>query len=160
MVMTDPDRRRRRLSILLLLVIVVLAGFGLRYALEASSTAGQIQTGDEISGCRAEYRADVDAAEGELDVADDVLSDADRARSDLFLDGLVAAAAPELADTSLEEILAAVPDAEQDIAAATREVVLARAGLAAARETYSDAVSLSRTDPDRFLEECRRRFPT
>jgi hypothetical protein len=144
MVMTDPDVRRRRISLALLLVIAVLGVLTFRYASSTASATSALKASDELAGCRAEFRNLVDVAEGERD-------DADGARADLFLQGLIAATAGT--DEDLAAIVAAIPAVAADLDAARGELV-------DARRQYGDAVALSRSDPERFLAICRDRFPT
>lgn len=133
MVMTDPDRRRRRLSLLLLLVIAVLGGVTMRYAASTTSIARSLKDSDELAGCRALYRADIDVANSNV--------------QSLFLRGLAAAAGDD--DAFVAEIL--TPDAD-----GVSRVDRALQDLDDANAAYADAVERSIADPDAFLAACRR----
>lgn len=131
MVMTDPDNRRRWASLGLLLVIFILGLLTFRFAADAASTTDALKDSDDVAGCRAVFRADLDDAQANASV--------------LFLRGLAAATSDN--DAFLAEIL--TPDAE-GLTVVDRTLT----AVETAADEYAAAVEASIDHPDAFRAQC------
>lgn len=119
----------------LVVVMFLLAGFTIPDIV--SNTEASRRT-DDLASCRAKYRAEVDDAQVHLfDAFGDVQSG--------IANGVVAAIRQD--PTAL-----ALVAAELDMAEERKGEALA--AMIEAGDTYRQAVDLSQSDPDRFLEEC------
>lgn len=125
------------LGITLLLVATTMLLAGLTIPDIVSNTESGRRT-DDIAGCRAEYRADVDDATVILfDAYGDVQS------------GLSEAVIASIRQDPTTLALVAA-----ELAAAEKAKAQSVDALFVANDTYRAAVELSQTDPQAFLDEC------
>ncbi len=142
-----PKTNDRRLNALLVAAVVTALGLGI-FAVVAvprilanASTTQALADSDRIGGCRASFRVDVDDASARLAVAKARLDEATNRGLEAVLRGDDAAAL-ELADS-----LPGLRENVETSALRVEEVT----------DSYSAAVSLSRSDRDAFLELCASR---
>ena len=120
------------------LVLVMLVLAGLTVPQIASNTQASRRT-DDLASCRAQHRAAIDSANYQVDSTSGQVQDAQ---------GQAIVAAIRQDPTTLALIAAEIETAIE----ARRE---AEAGLFTAIEDYEAAAALSRTDPERFLFDCK-----
>lgn len=130
-----------RATVVAAMVLVAMSAYTLYVSAQGRAGIDAQRRSDEITACRSEYRAPIDQAS-------DLLEAARVRRDDGLIAGLVAAV------TDDDEGLADLIDEAEDIRAQTTQALAIRE---AATADYAAAVQLSRTDPSRFLQECRRR---
>lgn len=143
---TSPEAQDRRINLLLIVAaitavsVVVITAIGVPKILSNESATKAVARGNEITSCRASFRAAVDDASSKLQTA--------RARLDVFTsEGLAATVADDTA--ALLQAVAGSSGARSDV---TRTA----ADLEAVTGRYSDLVDLSRTNPEQFLTLCRQ----
>lgn len=146
---TSRDAEDRRLNVLVIaaaivaVAVLVLLSIAVPKILSSASATKQIKQGNDIAGCRAGYRAQVDDAASRLQTS--------RARLDVATsEGLTAVAGDD--DAAL---LAAVSKS----GLARAQVIADADNLATVTARYSDLVRSSRDHPERFLDTCRKDSP-
>lgn len=149
MLRPSPHPSDRRLNVLLAVAAVVAAAvlvlllIAVPKILSSATSTNEIKRGNDIAGCRAGYRAQVDDAASRLQTS--------RARLDVATsEGLAAAVGDD--DAAL---VAAVSKSGK----ARADVISDAAALADVTDRYSDLVRLSRDHTDRFLHLCRTESP-
>ena len=125
---TSPATRRLVwLTAAITATILIIGSVTLWQTIGARASSDQIRRSAEVAACRSELRAEIDLVAARI--------------NDVFLSGLVAVAADD--DAQLARAVAHAPD----LLAEAREVT----------DAYAAGVRLSRTDPDRFIRDCRDR---
>lgn len=122
------------------LVVAMMVLLGMSIPNISENTQASRRT-DDLASCRASYRAEIDDADFAVTVA---LGEAQTALSK----GVVASIRQD--PTTLALVAAELETAEE-------HKVEAYAALEDANATYDEAVTLSREDPDQFLDDCKDR---
>jgi hypothetical protein len=149
MTIHSPRGNDRRLNVLVgfaafvALIVLVLLPILVPKMLSTASATTAIKSGNELTGCRAAYRAQVDDAASRLQTS--------RARLDVATsEGLTAVAADDAT-----ALVAAVAKSGK-----ARAAVIADAeNLSRTTDRYSDLIRLSRDHSSKFLEVCRKEEP-
>jgi hypothetical protein len=132
--------RDRKMTVLIVLAAVTIGflAFGTPAAISASNTSKQISNGTDLQGCRSQFSAEVTDATTRLNQT--------RARSDIAQDDFLVA------------ILAGDKDKRdtllQDFGTIRVQMTKDSLSLDNANLRYQQAVTLSRTNPKRFLAMC------
>jgi hypothetical protein len=146
--MTDPARHDRAVNLVLVAVLIVtcgtllLAAVAIPLLLEQGNTLDAQARSDALAGCRSEWAAELATAEAHLDRAESRRDDATFAGLARLGDG---------DEQGLAEAVAEEPVIQRAILEARRD----RDAIDAER---SASITLSRRDPDAYLEQCGRRF--
>lgn len=126
-------------------VTLVLGAFGLKEITTGNTAIEAQRRSDKITSCRAAARARIDDAIVELLLAQ-------AASDDLICRGFAAAALND------RELLLNIGEAASD---ASDRIERATEHVTEATDEYTNALQLSRDDPDKFLEQCPdTRLPT
>ena len=136
-----PHRRQNRLltAVLVLAAISVLATvviiiFGLPKIFASADNSQAVKRGSDLQACRSTYASQV--------------TDATTGANDLILRGLAAVGRGDEAELAL--LVTDPPGPQQSPIDEARALVRVR------NLAYLEAVQLSRSDPDAFLEACNR----
>lgn len=122
-----------------LTAVLVMLGFAVFLIPDIASNTDASRRTDDLASCRAQYRSAVDDANVVLlDAFGDVQTG--------IANGVVAAIRQD--PTTLALVAA-------DLDAAEERKQEAVAGMVAASDAYRQAVDLSQTDPDLFLDQCK-----
>lgn len=135
-------------AMVVITLVVVVAGFLIGVAtiwqvLGQGSTLDAQAKSDALAGCRSEYAAELAAAEAVVDRAEALQADGTYAAFVAFADG-----------GSRESVAEALGN--DDVV--TRAIAEARRRRDRIEDERLAAISLSRSDPDEFLEVCERRY--
>lgn len=133
---TFTIRRVTNLAVTLALIAMVTM---LVVSVKTLNNTDAASRSDQLNACRAEYRADIDAATATRADANDVLS---------VLNADILAAAVNR-DPSVVPLIAKAKRASLTVEAAAQTARVAN-------DAYAAAVTMSRTDPDGFLKTCAR----
>lgn len=133
-------RRLAYMTTAVTLAILIIGGVTLWQTIGARASSDAIRDSSLVAACRSELRADIDLAIAQTEASDSE-------RDDLIIDGLLAVAAGDEA-----QLAAVLANSEHVLARTDR----AQTEALAAIDRYSQGVTLSRTDPARFLEVCER----
>lgn len=146
---TSREANDRRLNLLVLaaaivaVAVLVLLSIAVPKILSSASTTKEIKQGNEITGCRAGYRAQVDDSSSRLQTS--------RARLDVATsEGLTAAVGDD--DSALLAAIAKSGKARADVIADADD-------LARVTDRYAELVRLSRDHEENFLKLCRSESP-
>jgi hypothetical protein len=129
------------LTALITAATLILAAIGLPQIVRGADNTAAQRRSDDISACRSEYRSGIDDASLRLDQGN--------AQSLSHITNALAAVALD-DNRRLAELAALAPSIEASKTDALDD-------LSVATKAYAKAVKLSRQDPSRFLELCKRR---
>lgn len=138
----QQDRRLVGILIATLVVTVVSVAIGailIKVGVDSQGGIDAQTRSDEIAACRSERRGGIDRAIDQLEAAR-------VRRDDALIGGLVAVVTND--DAALDQLVAVADDVRAETAAALE-------AKEQATRDYQDAVELSRTNPTRFLADCR-----
>ena len=129
-------------TLVAVLVTIVLGIASIRYLDDQSAALSAQQRSDQITACRSEYADRREEAEA-------VLDQAESERDDVVFRAMQAIALDD--DAAFQEALSDSYVVEQHVA-------VARTARNEALLDKAEMTTLSRTDPDEFLDRCEREF--